>query len=124
MGSCAAMSHQAKVETGKGLPPPKGNAAWQSQQAAGSWASTSPAEQQALVQHWLQTEVQGCSGEPGDKPSIAGAHRLYEQHTRSSGSTDKPMGNGTFSGIARELLSQLQHQELASRFPLFKPRHQ
>jgi hypothetical protein len=83
--SAPAMGHQAKVETGKGLPPPKGSAADMKHQAAGSWASTSQAEQQALVQHWLQTEVQGCSGKPFDKPSIAGAHRLYEQHTQSIG---------------------------------------
>jgi hypothetical protein len=55
--------------------------------------------------------VQGWSGKPGDKPSIAGAHRLYEQHTRASG---RPMGRDPFLKIAREVLAQ--HQELASRF--------
>jgi hypothetical protein len=94
----------------------KGAAARQ-HQAAGSWASTSQAEQQALVLHWLQAEVQGWSGQPGDKPSISGAHRLYEQHTQSTG---KPMSMDTFLKIAREVLAQ--HQGLASRFPLFKHR--
>ncbi len=53
---------------------------------------------------------------PGDKPSIAGAHRLYEQRMRAC--TDKPMSNFKFSGIARDVLNQPQHQDLASRFPL------
>jgi hypothetical protein len=96
------MQHQAKVETGKGLPPPKGSAAWLKQQA--KLNGPNPAEQlakQALVQQWLQAEVQGWSGKPGDKPSIAGAHRLYEQHMRASGSTDMPMGRNPFLKIAR-----------------------
>jgi hypothetical protein len=92
-------------------------------QAAGRWATTTPAEQQAKVLHWLQAEAQGCSGKPGDKPGIEkGAHRLYEQHMRASGSTVKPMSSWTFNRIAREVLSQSQHQELANRFPLFQPR--
>ncbi len=61
------------------------NAAARSHQAAGSWATATPAEQQALVKQWLQAEVQGCSGKPGNKPSISGAHRLYEQHMQTTG---------------------------------------
>ncbi len=36
--------------------------------------------------------------------------------------TDRPMGKDPFLRMARELLHQPQHQELASRFPLFKQR--
>ncbi len=96
MNTAAARSHQAKLE------------------------GPTPVEQQALVQHWLQAEVQGSSGKPGDKPGISGAHRLYEQHMQTMGS--RPMCITAFRAIAREVLNQPQHQELASRFPLSKQR--
>ncbi len=80
-----ARSHQAKMPPTTDL----NSCAAMKHQATGSWASTSQPEQQALVQHLLQTEVQGCSGKPGDKPSIAGAHRLYEQHMRAFGHTEQ-----------------------------------
>jgi hypothetical protein len=112
MSNAAAMSHQAKVDTGKGRPPPEGSSAWKQHQA--NLRGPNLAQHQALVQHWLQAEVQGWSGKPGDKPSIAGAHWLYEQHMQTTNS--KPLSNSAFSGIARELLHQPQHQELASHF--------
>ncbi len=110
-GSAPAMHHQAKLETGLGVVPGMNCGAARSHHAAGSWATTSRAEQQALVLRWLQEEVQGSSGKPGDKPGIAGAHRLYEQHMQT-------MCIKAFRAIAREVLNQPQHQQLASRFPL------
>jgi hypothetical protein len=115
--SAAAMLHQAKVDTGLGVVPGMNSAAARSHQA--KLNGPNPAEQQAkqaVVQHWLQAEVQDCSGMPADKPSIAGAHRLYEQHCQTTGS--KPLSNSAFSRIAKEVLHQPQHQELASHFPL------
>jgi hypothetical protein len=50
--------------------------------------------------------------QPGDKPSIAGERRLYEQHMQTTGS--QPMSSYPFSVIAREVLNQPQHQKLAS----------
>jgi hypothetical protein len=51
------------------------------------------------------------SREPGDKPSISGAHRLYEQHMQTN---SKAMSRVPFGVIAREVLNQPQHQELAN----------
>ncbi len=56
----AAMSHQARL------------------------SGPSPVEQQATVLHWQTAEVQGCTGKPGDKPSIAGAHPANEQFPRTA----------------------------------------
>jgi hypothetical protein len=78
-----AMSHQAKLD------------------------GPTPAQQQALVLHWLQAEVQGSTGKPGDKPSIA---RLKEQHMKTTGRATN----------RQEVLNQPQQQDLASRFPLTK----
>ncbi len=114
-----SMSHQAKVETGKGRPPPEGSSAWKQQHQA-NLHGPNLAQHQALVHHWLQAEAQGWSGKPGDKPSFAGAHRLYEQHMQTTGS--KTMSIGSFSRIARDVVHQPQHQDLASRFPMVKPK--
>ncbi len=73
-GSCAAMQHQAKVDTGLGVVPGTNSGAAMNHQAkvAGQLDQlrgasrlkhqaklNGQAEQQAMVQHWLQAEVQG-----------------------------------------------------------------
>jgi hypothetical protein len=96
----AAISHQAKLDTGLGVVPGMNSAVAMQHLAAGSWATATPAQPA-----WSATGCKGAQASLGTSPALQG-------RTGCTSST-------TFATIAREV-PQPQHQDLASRFPVFK----